>query len=192
MNNRWVASFACVALSGCSFFMVRGPSDPQPQHGYAAAEPDCTDSMGWPIADGVLAGVFLMSALGAVAQTDEQPMSTLDDDRDHNEVVASGLVMGSIAAASAYVGYSRVRRCREAREQYAASNPYGPQPYAQPYGPQPYGPYPGQYPVQAYPQAQPQAYPQPQPYPQAQPQAYPQPQPYPQPYPQPQYAPPQL
>lgn len=177
--RRLVAALVAVSFTGCSFALVRGPGDVEnPPRVY----PDCTDSLAWPVTDGILGLLFL--AVGANADGYDSSTDTYSSDT-HDQQVASGLITAAAFVASAVYGYTRVSSCREARDQFTASapqqNPYGyPGQYPQPYpGQQPY-PYPGQQPY-PYPSTQPQPYPstQPQPYP-AQPQPYPsQPQPYP-------------
>lgn len=157
-----------VPLGGCSFVATRGPSSTSTN---PPAYPDCTTSMTWPIVDGVFAALFTAGMIGAITDDGDMtaPIGTEPDDDDRAEAIASLGLFALATGVGAYVGYTRVSKCRGARERYQAAYPQG----------QPYG-YPGGYPPQPYPPAQP--YPgAPQPYPTA-------PQPYPA-APQPYYAP---
>lgn len=135
------------SLTGCSFFMTRGPVDAgNPPRAY----PSCTDSMTWPIVDGVLTGLFVAAMVGAIA--DEDSMSTSEDgDSTRAEQITSALLFAGLTGTSAYVGYNRVSRCRGATERFHAAYPNG-MPAYQPYPYQPYYPQP-------YPAVQPQPYP---------------------------------
>ena len=168
--RRTIALVTAVSMTGCSFFLTRGPDSVDKP----TTDPDCTDSMTWPVVDGTLGGLFLISALAAASDDD----MNIDDTSDSNDdAIGAFVLLGAAAAAGAIVGYSRVSKCKTAQRKYRESYPYGNQPY--PYGG--YQPYPaGGYPPQGYPQ---QGYypPQQQPYPPpaAQQQPYPPPPPTP-------------
>ncbi|HEU0034175.1 MAG TPA: hypothetical protein VFQ53_26285 [Kofleriaceae bacterium] len=139
----------CVGLSvglagstGCSFAFTKGPSSGQLQAQAAAPTipPGCTSSMAWPVVDGVIGGLALLSAAGA-----------FDDDTtsnsDRNDRITAGLVIGGVALASAFVGHGRVSKCRQAKETFATQYaqtygvPYGTYPAGYGYAAQPYSPY---------------------------------------------------
>lgn len=158
-----------LSLTGCSFFMTRGPNDTsKPPRAY----PSCTTSMTYPIVDGVLTALFLASMTSAIAADDESDFT--NDETSRESRIASAAVLAGVAGVSAFIGYSRVSKCRAAHESFAAAYPNG----MMPYGATPYG-----YQQPAYPQ---QGYaPAPNQQPQPSPQGVPQPSPYgvPQPYP---------
>ena len=165
-----------IVLGGCSFMFTRGPSgETNPPRAF----PDCTRSMTWPIVDGVFSALFLAAMLGALGEDDTMRAGDINDDDSTKAEKASSAALFAIATGvGAYVGYSRVSRCRGATERFRAAYPQGYNPY--PYYPQPYYP-PQQYPPQQYPPQQPQPYPPPQPYTPASPQPSPLPPPGPPP-----------
>src|SRR5688572_19010754 len=127
--------FALVlSLTACSFCMTRGPSDTgKPPRAY----PSCTSSMTYPVVDGVLGGLFLLSMAAALSEDDQSSTSFDDDEASTAEKVTSTAILAGIFGISAYVGYSRVSRCRGAHEDFRAAYPNG----MQPYGGYPYQPY---------------------------------------------------
>lgn len=149
-----------LSSAGCSFFLTRGPSDTNHP---PRSLPDCTTSMTYPIVDGVLAGLFLTAVVSAIVEDDQSATNLDDSEASKAEKITSAALFTGVAGLSAYLGYTRVSKCRAARGEFAAAYPNGMQPYGYPYG---YGqqPYPQPYPPQSYPQpAQPQPYPAPPP-----------------------------
>ncbi len=145
-----VCVLLALSLTGCSLFMTRGPSDTgNPPRAY----PSCTTSMGYPIADTVIGGLFLASAVTTAAGGG----ATSNDKDTRTASATTAALFAALFGVSAYVGYSRVSRCRNAEDNFQRAYPNG-----MPYG---YGYYPQQYP-QPYPQQYPAPYPQPAPAPQ--------------------------
>ena len=162
MRSKLIAVLTATTVAGCSFALTKGPRAHDPA--LAQLPPDCTHSMAWPITDGIIALVAVLTAAGAADEN-----NNVDGNGDNGGAVATGVIVGGVAVASALVGHSRVTKCRRAQETYTATY-YGAT-AGYPYGAPQYPP------VQQYPAQQP--YVQPQPYPQ----------PYTQPY-QPQQPPP--
>jgi hypothetical protein len=148
-------AIAATATTGCSFAFVRGPGDVgDPPRTY----PECTDSLAWPVVDGVM-GLFSL-AFAASPQEERYDSSTdTYEQSSKTEQVTSGLLMAAAFIGGAIYGYTRVSSCKEARSAFEASVP--PQ---QPYYP-PQQPYYPQQPQPYYPQPYPQPYPYPQPQP---------------------------
>jgi hypothetical protein len=147
---RSIALALVVSLSGCSFFLTRGP-DNTPMMGPAPSSyayfPDCTDSMTYPMIDAVVTGLAVLGIVASIADNSGNNGTT-----SRNQAIGSALVIGGVFGASGYVGYGRVNRCKSARVQFIAANPgYVPtsapsypsggfpttSPYAQPQAPQP-------------------------------------------------------
>jgi hypothetical protein len=126
-----------LALTGCSFFLTHGPSSPPPAATPTPYPPECTTSMAFPIVDGLIGAIGWLAVVGAVSKSE---MTNSNED-----VVAPVIIAGAFTVA-AIVGYTRVRRCNAAREQFMAQYPYGqgyapPQPQPQPTAtPQPAAP----------------------------------------------------
>lgn len=87
------AAVLAFATSGCSFAFTRNPPPP------------CTPSPVAPIAD---TAVAVVAAIGAVYFA-----TGGDDDAKIGVAVEGGLALGF--AASAYTGFRRVQRCRDAK-----------------------------------------------------------------------------
>jgi hypothetical protein len=130
---RAVALVTALALGGCSFVFTRGPTQ-APPNVQTPYPPDCTTSMAWPIFDGIMGVIGWLATANAVSNRD---MSGTNDN------VVGAVIFAGAFTAGAFVGYSRVSRCDEARERFMAAYPYGqgyqqPQPYyGQPPPPQP-------------------------------------------------------
>ena len=135
-----IALATTLSLTGCSFFLTRGPAaTDRPVH------PDCTESMTWPVVDGTLAALLVVSAVASAA-----------DDRmnvgDEEDPTPALVVIAAVTTAAAIVGYSRVSKCKAATRRFHEAYPFGTQPY--PYGGHPQQGQPPQgYPQQGYPQA---------------------------------------
>jgi hypothetical protein len=162
MRSNLIAVVTVTALTGCSFALTKGPRPRDPA--FAQMPPDCTHSMAWPITDGIIALVAVLTAAGAADEN-----NNVDGNGDNGGAVATGVIVGGVAVASALVGHSRVTKCRRAQETYTATY-YGAT-AGYPYGASQYPPV--------------QQYPAPQPYGQPQPYQQPYTQPYQQPYQQP-------
>jgi hypothetical protein len=156
-----------LCLTGCSFFFVKGPSDEsRPPRAY----PSCTRSMTYPVVDGVLSALFIFGMAAAIAEDDNSSTSFDDDEASRAEKITSSAVLAAVTGVSAYLGYSRVSRCRGAHESFQAAYPNGVAPAgAYPYGyaQQPYYPQqpqqPPPYPGTTQPAAAPPPYPGTQP-----------------------------
>ncbi|MBA3539568.1 MAG: hypothetical protein H0T79_08050 [Deltaproteobacteria bacterium] len=135
-----LASLAiAVSVAGCSLAFVHGPGDVgTPPRVYA----ECTDSLLWPVIDGVLG----LSSLGIILNPDDTEGSGTGSN-ERAAQITSGVIMAAAFTASAIYGWTRVSSCQESRAAFLASAP-PPQPMyypPQPYAPQPYpqGPQPG-------------------------------------------------
>ena len=85
-------------VSGCSFVLTRNPNPPP-------AAPNCPSSPLGPIAD---TAVAVVAAIGIVY------FATSDDDNANVGIaVETALTVGF--GSSAYIGYRRVGRCRDAK-----------------------------------------------------------------------------
>ena len=147
MRSKLIAVVTATALTGCSFALTKGPQPRDPA--IAQLPPDCTHSMAWPITDGIIALVAVLTAAGAADEN-----NSVDGNGDNGGAVTTGVIIGGVAVASALVGHARVTKCRRAQETYTATY-YGAT-AGYPYGAPQYPP------VQQYPTPQP--YVQPQPY----------------------------
>ncbi len=117
--KRTIAAVVTLTVTGCSFVLVDGPGQVgNPPAVYA----DCTDSMMWPIVDGVLAASMLLSGVGVLGATRDES-DTAEDGGAAGAV--SAVVMAAAFGASAYFGYKRVSKCDRVREQFLAANPNG-------------------------------------------------------------------
>jgi hypothetical protein len=167
MRSTFVIRLAVLlSLSGCSVLLTRGPRtnpDTPVVAGHQQMPPDCTTSMTWPTIDGILAGIFTIAVFTTISDNNRNGDTTNTSQRDSD--VAASIILAGAAGVSAFIGHTRVTRCRRATETYTASY-YGQQQQQQ------YA-YPQQYPQQPqyqYPQQYPQQYPaQPPPAPVVQP-----------------------
>ena len=118
--HRIIAVTLAVAVTGCSFLFTTGPGNVgNPPQAY----PDCTDSMTWPIVDGVIAASVLLSGIGVFGATHDSTSSTSTD--GGAAATASAVLTAVAFGAGAYVGYGRVSRCRDVHEQFIAGHPNG-------------------------------------------------------------------
>ena len=161
MQSRVVAlvTTAALATSGCSVFLVRGPSVTEsPPRSY----PQCTSAMTWPAVDGSVALLFAIGVAAAIGQSDAtyrmgNPDKPPSDQR--REASVGFGVFAAIAATSAVFGYMRVKRCDAVRDEFARAFPqgqtapaWGPPPATYPAPPPPRQGYPQPPPRQGYPQ----------------------------------------
>lgn len=117
--NRIVAAVLALTVPSCSFVLTTGPGavgNPP------VAYPDCTESMTWPIVDGIFAASMLLSGVGVLGATRDQSSTTQDGG---TAGAISALLMAGAFAAGAYVGYSRVSSCKEKREAFLTAHPNG-------------------------------------------------------------------
>ena len=94
-----------LALTSCSFTLVRGPDS-------AIVPPmvdtECTTSRAWPITDLVVAGLFVASGIAAIIEANSSRASK------HSATAAiSMLPFGIGFAVSSLVGFNRVGDCRD-------------------------------------------------------------------------------
>lgn len=161
-----LALFA-MTTNGCSFAFVRGPGDVEsPPRVY----PECTESLAWPVVDGVM-GLFSLAFAASPTQDRYDPETDSYEKTDRSEQLIAGLLMAAAYVGGAIYGYSRVSACKDARLAFASSVPQQMPPPYYPYGyPAPQYPYPSQPPP---PYTYPQPYPTQPSYPQQPPQAQP-------------------
>jgi hypothetical protein len=118
---RGLALTIAIAVSGCSFVLVKAPMPPPMAPG------DCTDHYVVPAIDAVIATAALVGVI-YFAQSDESM-------RELGMLVEGSLALGF--GASAFRGKNKVRSCRRARASYV------PPAYPPPPPPPPYAPPPG-------------------------------------------------
>lgn len=108
-----VALVACYASSGCSFMFVTGPK----VENHVKVPNGCSESVGWPVVDTVLA-VAEGVRVGYAVQRSEVSYqgSWLSQPGD---VILGSLLLG-VALASAGYGYSTASKCTEAWTQSQA------------------------------------------------------------------------
>src|SRR5690606_27632292 len=82
------------------------------------AYPECTESMTWPIVDGIFAASMILSGIGILGSTRDSSDTTEDGG---TAGAISAVLMAGAFAAGAYVGYSRVSSCKEKRAQFIAA-----------------------------------------------------------------------
>ena len=103
MFARVVALATALAVSGCSFVLVRGAPPPRPR----GDPPVCTDTYVVPIIDAAITTI----ALAGVVY-----FATSDNDmKEVGMLVEGGLALGF--GISALTGYRRVIHCRRAKSQ---------------------------------------------------------------------------
>jgi len=115
-SKHLIALTTAVMLAGCSFIFTKGP---QSNRNLPTVYPDCTSSMSWPVIDSILSMMMLGIAISdGVGDTTET--YTPEEKR---VAVIEGALNAAVLAASAYIGYSRVSRCRKVRESLSADYP---------------------------------------------------------------------
>jgi hypothetical protein len=117
--KRTIAAVLTLTVTSCSFVFVDGPAN----LGHPpAAYDDCTDSMTWPIVDGVIAASMLLSGAGVLGATRDESDSAEDGGAAG---AVSAVLMAAAFGASAYIGYSRVKKCDRSHAAFIAANPNG-------------------------------------------------------------------
>lgn len=89
--------------------------------------------MTWPALDGGGALLMLILMASALAQSDEDYLRANPDrdaDQQRREATLVSGIFAAVASASAVYGYTRVSKCKDAREAYAAAHPRRPAPPA--------------------------------------------------------------
>ncbi|MBL9013520.1 MAG: hypothetical protein JNL83_05070 [Myxococcales bacterium] len=117
--KRIIAAVLALTVPSCSFVLTTGPGavgNPP------VAYPECTESMTWPIVDGIFAASMILSGIGILGSTRDESDTTEDGG---TAGAISAVLMAGAFAAGAYVGYSRVSSCKEKREQFLTANPGG-------------------------------------------------------------------
>jgi hypothetical protein len=154
--HRLVGCLLVLSL-GCGLTQVKGPAP----HRAPTERPDCTTSEQPIKIDGAFGAVGVLFTLLGLG------LSQSDTDSDVPVIMLVGGLTTTVAMlVSSGVGYSKIKKCNAAFEDY---NRRTQQPPSYPAQPQPYPALPQPYPAQPRPYP---AQPQPQPYP-AQPQPYP-------------------
>jgi hypothetical protein len=133
--RRAAGAWLLCALTGCSFvFLDTVPSDAPPVQMYP-----CDESYLWPIIDGSLAAIYLLSGIAVVRAENEEYVEPVE--------AGSMFVGAAVFGVSGLWGRSKVHTCSEKNAKFRAYQ----QQYWRQGAPQPY-PYP-------YPQPQPQQQP---------------------------------
>ena len=99
-----LAAVAVACLPGCSFLLVRRAPANEP-----SGEIPCTVSYGWPVADGVLSGLWVGEVGVAAFAVQEDTVKT------RVEVGGMFAALALMQAVSAYYGAATVARCRDAQ-----------------------------------------------------------------------------
>lgn len=150
MLHRLAALVAAISLTGCSFLLTSSP--PERTTPPSPVPPDCTTQMTWPTIDAIISALSVLTVVGVATGN-----SSSTREGQEGSAIASSIVLAGLAGAGAYVGYGRVKSCRAATNEFAASfyrnggQPVPGQPYAVP-GVQPTAPYAPQQPTPYVPQ----------------------------------------
>jgi len=108
----WAALLA-VLPAGCSFAFVDGPPTTHKQLPYF----ECTSSNVLPTVDAVTAGLFGISAVGALVSASQSSSDSYSSNSsDKGDAVLFG-ALAAVVGASAIYGYQKSSTCREAKEQ---------------------------------------------------------------------------
>lgn len=117
--RRTLAAVLLVSVSSCSFVFTRSPGDVgKPPQKIAA----CREGRGFPIADAVIGGVLLVSALSLIGQT-SGPNGAGTDDNSNVPAILTGTALAAVFGASSYYGFTRTSRCRASHQEYLAAHP---------------------------------------------------------------------
>jgi hypothetical protein len=103
--------------SGCSWWLQSRLPGGLDGYQVSAEPPRCSTSKGWPVLDGVFAGLQLVSL--AVVATDTEPIE------NRNAVIIGNIAWAIVHTASALTGARGVDECRQAYDEWAAVNSGG-------------------------------------------------------------------
>jgi len=112
-----VAGLGFVALTGCSFALVRGPAANHQQLPVV----ECTTSKLGPILDIIWTGLQATNIVGAAILSDaEWDEQFSPNDAPFSRKAAMGMYAGfaALGAAGMYYGFSRTARCRDAKAEW--------------------------------------------------------------------------
>jgi hypothetical protein len=132
MLHRLAALVAATALTGCSFFLTSSP--PERTNPPSPIPPNCTTEKTWPVVDTIISVASILAVLGTISQG----KSSTSSSQDTGSAIAGSVILAGAAGAGAYVGFGRVKNCRVAQNEFAASfyrnggQPVPGQPYAVP------------------------------------------------------------
>jgi hypothetical protein len=120
--RRYIAALAIVT-SGCSFLFVSGPPANHQQVPYF----DCSTSNWAPIVDTVVAALQVANVVVAAKDSDQQwhDMYCQPNDTTCNAPFSRGAAVpayigfAALAGASLFYGYTRVARCKSAKDELA-------------------------------------------------------------------------
>lgn len=114
---RAVACVLAICVAGCGLTMTKGPDPSRPPD----QPPDCTTSMAAPTRDAAPAGIGFLAILTGLLFVKAD-----DNDTVGVPLMVGGGVLMVAAYASGGIGYFRVKRCREAMQDYQRRYPAGP------------------------------------------------------------------
>lgn len=107
---------ATISVASCSFALTHNPAMATPPR----VAPDCPTAMTWPTVDGAITIVATLLLLATVTGKNR----VNDEDVDSRKVAVAVMVAGG-AGIAAFVGHSRVTKCRIAHDAFLASNTPG-------------------------------------------------------------------
>ena len=113
-----VITACCVQVTACGFLFTKGPPDDYESMNYFS----CSEGKVGPTLDLVWAGLNLAGA--ATASSDNSSSSSLTTSQIRTIGVTEALIWG----ASGLVGYGKVSRCRDAKQDLADRQPSGKKP----------------------------------------------------------------
>jgi len=115
--KRTLAAVLTLTVGSCSLAFTRSPgnvgSPPQKMA-------DCKEGRGFPIADAVIGGVFLLSGLGLLNNYDPDTGETEGQD---TAVTVVGLLAAGLFGVSSFIGFRRTGACRASHAEYIAAHP---------------------------------------------------------------------
>lgn len=113
-----VIAACCVQFTACGFLLTKGPPNDYESMNYFS----CSEGKVGPTLDLIWAGLNFAGA--AVASSDNSSSSSLSTSQIRTIGVTEGLLWG----VSGIVGYGKVSRCREAKQDLADRQPSGKRP----------------------------------------------------------------
>src|SRR5688572_6443338 len=101
-----------LALTGCSFVFVAGPSQSGPAHVY----PRCDEGRAVPVIDAAFSALYVVGAITAGLGID----FLNEDQYTKGELIAVDSALAGIFAAAAYYGFTKTSACRRVRAEHNA------------------------------------------------------------------------
>lgn len=112
---RLLAAALAISVTGCSFVFVDGP----PREHAKMPAFDCSTSRAVPILDGTFALLQTINFIYTAAISDRtwnEDIYKMNAPFSRHEGLAIYGVLAAVSGLSAYYGFSRVERCRDAKE----------------------------------------------------------------------------